>query len=235
MKPLIKLIALFAFVATLSSHAAATNDGVALAIVVDNSGSMSHPVRSSQGKSEPKHVIAARALGQVVERLAQFQDPPHVARLRLETALIVFEQDKAKNALPLGAFHPKVYREWLKRPAPPREATPLGAAVALASRQVLESPLPRKHVIVITDGENTQGAPPEATLPPQLRRAQQKNTSLFIHFIAFDIDSNVFAKVKALGATVVGAADEKELNGQLEFILEEKILLEAEPQKPTSK
>jgi len=28
------------------------------------------------------------------------------------------------------------------------------------------------------------------------------------------------------GATVVGAADEKELNGQLDFILEEKILLE---------
>jgi hypothetical protein len=33
--------------------------------------------------------------------------------------------------------------------------------------------------------------------------------------------------------TVVGAADEKQLNQQLEFILEEKILLEKEePKKP---
>ena len=48
-------------------------------------------------------------------------------------------------------------------------------------------------------------------------------------FVAFDVNANVFAPLKKLGVTVVGAADEKQLKSQLEFILEEKILLEKEP------
>ena len=46
--------------------------------------------------------------------------------------------------------------------------------------------------------------------------------------MAFDVDAKVFDPVKKLGATVVGAADEKQLNTQLEFILQRKILLEEE-------
>ena len=46
--------------------------------------------------------------------------------------------------------------------------------------------------------------------------------------MAFDVDAKQFNSVKKLGATVVGAADEKQLNTQLEFILQRKILLEEE-------
>ena len=42
------------------------------------------------------------------------------------------------------------------------------------------------------------------------------------------LDAKVFDPLKKLGATVVGAADEKQLNSQLEFILQRKILLEDE-------
>ena len=49
-----------------------------------------------------------------------------------------------------------------------------------------------------------------------------------MHFVAFDVDAKVFDPVKKLGATVVGAADEKQLNTQLEYILQRKILLEEE-------
>ena len=52
--------------------------------------------------------------------------------------------------------------------------------------------------------------------------------ALSVHFVAFDVDAKVFDPVKKLGATVVGAADEKQLNTQLEFILQKKILLEEE-------
>jgi hypothetical protein len=46
-------------------------------------------------------------------------------------------------------------------------------------------------------------------------------------------DAKVFSPLKKLGVTVVGAADETQLKQQLEFILEEKILLEKEtPTKP---
>jgi hypothetical protein len=52
--------------------------------------------------------------------------------------------------------------------------------------------------------------------------------------VAFDVNAKVFDSVKKLGATVVGAADEKQLNSQLDFILQHKILLEEE-EKPTTK
>jgi hypothetical protein len=71
-------------------------------------------------------------------------------------------------------------------------------------------------------------------MPRLKQQAAQKETSLSVHFIAFDVDAKVFAGVKKLGATVVGAANEAQLNTQLEFILEKKILLEEEepPKKP---
>jgi hypothetical protein len=42
------------------------------------------------------------------------------------------------------------------------------------------------------------------------------------------VAAKVFDPVKKLGATVVGAADEKQLNTQLDYILQKKILLEEE-------
>jgi len=66
------------------------------------------------------------------------------------------------------------------------------------------------------------------TMPKLKEQAAQKQSAFSVHFVAFDVDAKVFDPVKKLGATVVGAADEKQLNTQLEFILQRKILLEEE-------
>ncbi len=60
------------------------------------------------------------------------------------------------------------------------------------------------------------------------KKAEKAQTGLSFHFVAFDVNAKVFDPVKRLGATVVGAADEKQLNSQLDFILQQKILLEDE-------
>jgi hypothetical protein len=78
---------------------------------------------------------------------------------------------------------------------------------------------------------NTAGPDPASTIARLTKNADEKNATLFFHFIAFDVNANVFAPIKKQGATVVAAADEQQLNGQLEFILEEKILLEREEPK----
>jgi hypothetical protein len=65
-------------------------------------------------------------------------------------------------------------------------------------------------------------------LPRLKQLAEQKHTGLSVHFVAFDVAAKEFAGVKKQGATVVAAADEKQLNSQLEFILAKKILLEDE-------
>jgi len=68
-------------------------------------------------------------------------------------------------------------------------------------------------------------------LPRLIKQAERKGTILFTHFIAFDVAANAFAPLKRQGATVVAAADEKQLNQQLDFVLEEKILLEKDDKK----
>ena len=88
-------------------------------------------------------------------------------------------------------------------------------------------------MLVITDGINTAGPDPAAAIPRLKQMAEQKQNRLSIHFVAFDVNAKVFDGVKQLGATVVGASDEAQLNSQLEFILEKKILLEDE--EPTTK
>jgi hypothetical protein len=57
------------------------------------------------------------------------------------------------------------------------------------------------------------------------------HTSIAFHFVAFDVDAKVFDSIKKQGATVVSAADEMQLDNQLEFILQRKILLEEEEHK----
>ena len=109
--------------------------------------------------------------------------------------------------------------------------TPLGNALRQAGQRVLNSPLSHKHVLILTDGLNTVGPEPAAILPGLKQQAEQKQTSLTVHFVAFDVDAKQFNSVKRLGATVVGAADEKQLNTQLDFILKRQILLEEEEPK----
>jgi hypothetical protein len=80
---------------------------------------------------------------------------------------------------------------------------------------------------------NTVGPEPAAMLAKLQAEAIQKQTGVAVHFVAFDVDAKVFKGVKNLGATVVSAANESQLNTQLGFILEKKILLEdEEPVKP---
>ena len=92
---------------------------------------------------------------------------------------------------------------------------------------MLNSGLTHKHVLVITDGK-TRSARARRHPAETAGGGRQKQTGLSVHFVAFDVDARVFDGVKMLGATVVGASNEKQLNTQLESILEKKILLEEE-------
>lgn len=220
-----------------ASLGAAQEEGVALAIIYDTSGSMSEAVRDASGRSAPKYVIANRALRAVAKQIHAFATNTAAATpRRIDVGLFVFHGEGAREAVKFGPFNQAALESFAREFASPSGNTPLGNALATASRAVLNSPLTRKHVLVITDGKNTVGPAPDAVLPGLKAQAGQKQTSLSVHFIAFDVDAREFAGVKKLGATVVGAADEKQLNSQLDFILQRKILLEdEEPPKPKAK
>ncbi|MEK7685626.1 MAG: VWA domain-containing protein [Verrucomicrobiota bacterium] len=212
---------------------AAPQEGIALAIVYDTSGSMGEQVQDSSGKPSPKYLIANRALTAIIDQLqAIVGSAPQDAPRKIEAGLIVFSGDHAKVAVPFGPFNADALRNWMKSLSKPVDWTPLGEALSLASQTVLRSNLSRKHILVLTDGINTRGPDPATVLPKLKEEARRKNTAFSTHFVAFDVDAKVFDGVKKLGATVVGAANEKQLNTQLDFILQRKILLEDEEPAP---
>jgi uncharacterized protein YegL len=231
MKIILSLAVMTALVALEQGTAcrAADQDGVALAIIYDTSGSMKDPVRDANGGSSPKYVIANRALVAVAKQIQAFA-PSNAgpASRKVEAGLFVFGGDSAREAVPFGPFEASALVNFARNFSTPSGNTPLGNALTVATRTVMNSPLSRKHVLIITDGMNTAGPTPAAVMPRLKQQAQEKQTTVSVHFVAFDVDAKVFDSVKKLGATVVSASDEKQLNTQLEYVLQRKILLEEE-------
>jgi hypothetical protein len=208
---------------------AAEQEGVALAIIYDTSGSMRDPVRDEAGRLTPKYLIANKALARVADQIQAFvTNNAGGAPRKIDAALFIFQGEHAREVMKLAPFDAASLKNWAAHFSNPNGSTPLGNALTAASRAVFASPLPRKHVLIITDGMNTVGSSPAEVLPHLKKRAEQQQTALSVHFIAFDVDAKLFDPVKKLGATVVAASNESQLNSQLQFILQRKILLEEE-------
>ncbi|MGH7970065.1 MAG: VWA domain-containing protein, partial [Limisphaerales bacterium] len=214
------LIALATVAPVLSISCNAEEEGVALAIIYDTSGSMKDPVPDKSGRSAPKYVVANRALIAVAHEIQAFATNTASGPARkVHTALFVFQGEHAREAIKMGPFDAAALENFAQHFSSPNGNTPLGNTLKAAARAVMASPLSRKHVLVITDGINTAGLPPATVLPALKKQAQEKGANLAVHFIAFDVDAKVFSPLKKMGATVVAAADENQLNTQLQYIL----------------
>ena len=204
-------------------------EGVALAIIYDTSGSMKEPVPDASGGTAPKYVIANRALQAVTRQLQAFgTNSVSGTSRKIQAGLFIFQGEHAREVVKLGPLDAAAFESFATHFSRPNGNTPLGNALTTATHAVLDSPLSRKHVLVITDGLNTAGPPPHVVLPRLKKQAQERHADFSVQFVVFDVDARQFAPLKSLGATVVGAADEKQLNSQLQFILQQKILLEDE-------
>ena len=209
----------------LHSAALAADDDVAIAIVYDTSGSMGGKVKDAKGNPEQKFTIANRALESIVGRLEKVATS---GGKKLQVGLFTFAGQGGKAVVPIAPFDPKPLRAWLADFKKPDGGTPLGNATAEAARALLATKAGSRHVLVITDGENTIGPPPDRLMPKLSDDAIKAGHSIYFHFVAFDVNAAAFAGVKKQGATLVSAADEQQLNDKLTFVLEEKILLEKE-------
>jgi hypothetical protein len=216
-------------VGTAQRLSAADSEGVAVAIVYDTSGSMRESVPDEGGKSSPKYIIANRALISIANQLEAFATNSSTGTPRkVEAGVYIFEHSTGAPVVKFGPFNAESIRDWARGFSKPTGNTPLGNALQVAGDAVLKSSLSRKHVLVITDGVSNFGPAPAAVLPALKRTAQSKGATIEAHFVAFDVAAKVFEAVKKQGATVVAAANAKELDSQVQFILQRKILLEDE-------
>jgi len=82
----------------------------------------------------------------------------------------------------------------------------------------------RKYLLVVTDGENRNGRPPDEVARDIFRKSEG---AVQIYFVAFDTSPQKFAFLKDVGGDVIGAGSAGELRTALDGIYQGKILAEA--------
>jgi Mg-chelatase subunit ChlD len=200
-------------------------EGVAAAIAIDVSGSMDEEVAGENGRKEPKIDIARRAALDLVGQFASYardhQDEPvllgvyEFSRRRGEpdcrTVVAMGPPDRERAAAAVARLDAD-------------GGTPIGQAMITAKRALDETGLTRRHLLVVTDGENTDGVAPDSVALAIGKRPDAERPS--IYFVAFDIEANRFSRVRDAGGLVLSAANATELNTTLDALLRGKILVE---------
>jgi Mg-chelatase subunit ChlD len=199
-------------------------EGLAAAIVIDVSGSMNDRVRGDDGQRVRKIEVARRAARDLVEQFAAYAEAHPDERVELG----IFEfsrregQPDARPVVPMGPPD----RTAIKAIASltPQGGTPIGTAMIAATHALDATGLSRRHLLLLTDGENTHGFRPEHVAAALARRPPASQAS--IYFVAFDVDARHFDGVREAGGLVLPAANAQELTGTLDMLISGKILVE---------
>jgi hypothetical protein len=198
-------------------------EGIGVALLIDTSGSMSGQVPDKAGVKRAKMDIARSAVSNVIAQLETVAREQPGRPLKLG----VYEfSGRDENVRRIVAFAPpslasaRSALEQLK----PEGNTPIGDAMAEARRDLNQLALTRQHIIVVTDGENTEGFDPALVMQHLFRLPEDQRPG--VYFVAFDVAANVFQTVKDAGALVLSASDEKELQATLDQLIAEKVLVE---------
>lgn len=184
-------------------------EGIAMVVLLDTSGSM-----------EGSKLETAK--GCVVSIVKQAEEFSTQRSVPVELAVFGFSS-VATEIVPMGKPNADRAARQVKSMVA-GGSTGIGDAVTRASRLLNESGYSAKHVLVVTDGENTAGTPPEEvarafkSLSPELRPS--------VYLVAFDVDAAVFNKVKEAGWPVYSATNAAQLRATLDEVVGGEILLE---------
>jgi hypothetical protein len=197
-------------------------------IVIDYSGSMAENVMNEGGVQEQKCAIVKRSLSSMGKKFDDYLASN--SGLNIFSGLIVLDGGRvvvADNVFLKNGVQDK-YNSWKTYlNHNPYGGTPLGNAIEEAYNQMKSLSIKSKNIIVLTDGESNQGDTPESVIA-KFNTENTNGIMVGVHFVAFDINASCFNGVKSLGATVLGASNENELNEKINVILKDKILLEKE-------
>jgi hypothetical protein len=204
---------------------AARQEGIAAAVLIDTSGSMRSRVADGDGSSKPKILIAQRA---AIDCLRQFEE---FARNNPGRKVVVgvYEFSSREDSTSCRSVV-RIGPPDMARAIPavnsmvPAGGTPIGDAMIQAKRDLDATGMSRRHILVITDGENNRGYGPGDVANAISSLPQEEQTA--IYFIAFDIGAERFNAVKEAGGLVLAASSGSDLKQTLDFVLTGKILVE---------
>jgi hypothetical protein len=192
--------------------------GAAVAILIDTSGSMRD---DPPGDSRPKYIVAQEALEATLDAteafIAKRPDFP------IKIGIYSFASG-VRVLLPIQPYDRAAVRGALARVPRPGGGTAIGEALAEARPDLYRAGVFRKYLLVVTDGENTSGRPPENVAREIFRKSEG---AVQVYFVAFDTSPEKFAFLKDAGGDVIGAGTGAELHRALDGIYQGKILAEA--------
>jgi Mg-chelatase subunit ChlD len=211
----------------------ARRDGIAVALLMDTSGSMDEKVRDQNGQSVPKIQIARRSTMNLLRQIDHFAQS-HKDRSILVGVYEFSARDHrplCRQVVPLGPLNLPAAESRVQAMYP-GGGTPIGDSIITAKRDLDLTGLSHRHILVVTDGENNQGYSPGDVAEVLSRQPDEDRASLY--FIAFDVAAEKFKAVRDAGGLVLPAADERELQQTLDYVLTGKILVE-QPEIPKAK
>ena len=192
--------------------------GAAVAILIDNSGSMRD---AAPGDGRPKFVVAKEAIEAMLDATDAF-----VARrpdFPIKIGLYAFS-GTVRQLRPIERYDRVAIRDALSTLTPPGGGTAIGDAMRASRPDLYRSGVFRKYVLVVTDGENTRGRSPDEVAREIWRKSEG---AVQVYFVAFDTSPEKFSFLKEAGGDVIGAGTGPELRRALDGIYQGKILAEA--------
>lgn len=192
--------------------------GAAVAILVDTSGSMREP---PPGDSRPKYVVAQEALEAMLDATDAF-----IARrpdFPIKIGVYSFSSG-VRVQRPIQPYDRAAIHATLASLPRPGGGTAIGDAMREARPDLYRAGVFRKYLLVVTDGQNTNGRNPEDVARDIWRKSEG---GVQTYFVAFDTSPEKFAFLKEAGGDVIGAGNGGELRTALDGIYQGKILAEA--------
>ena len=192
--------------------------GIAVVIVLDNSGSMERP---AAGDTEPKFQVARRSIEEMLAVTDSFSalNP----ELPVKVGLFWFSGN-VRRVLPIELYDPARVTEAVSQIPGPDGATAIGTAMHAAREELYRSGVFRKHMVVITDGENTDGPSPSAVAREIFRYSEG---SVQLHFVALDTDPEKFGFLSGVDGTLLAASNADLLRSRLDQLYRTGILAES--------
>ena len=192
--------------------------GAAVAILIDTSGSMKE---RAPGDSRLKYVVAREAIEAMLDATDAF-----VARrpdFPIKIGIYSFSSG-VRTLRPIEPYDRAAIRAVLANLPGPGGGTAIGDAMREARPDLYRAGVFRKYLLVVTDGENTNGRSPEDVAREIFGKSQG---GVQVYFVAFDTAPEKFGFLKEVGGDVIGAGTGPELKSALDGIYQGKILAEA--------
>jgi Mg-chelatase subunit ChlD len=200
--------------------------GAAVAILIDTSGSMKE---IAPGDSRPKYQVAQQALEAMLDATDAF-----IARrpdFPIKIGVYTFSSS-VRTLRPIQPYDRAAIRDALAEVPRPGGGTAIGDAMREARPDLYRAGVFRKYLLVVTDGENTNGRAPDRVAREIWEKSEH---GVQTYFVAFDTDPGKFAFLKEAGGDVIGAGTGAELRTALDGIYQGKILAEAVGEKEPEK